>query len=546
MEAKTSITACYAVWCLIHDPSHRILIVSAGGSMAKEISSFCIQIINGMDLLGCLRGDTSRPGTRASVEAYDVHHDLKGVEKSPSIACVGITSNMQGKRADLLISDDCESSKNAYTETTREQLRQLTRDFVSICSKGRIVYLGTPQTRDSIYNTLPQRGFTVRIWPGRFPTGDQIGYYGEYLAPFISSQILKDPSLQTGGGLTGKEGQPSDPGMFDEDSLCKKELDQGKSYFTLQHMLNTQLSDADRYPLKTLNLIFHDLDPDTVPGKFLWGNDDDLVLPNAVGSILTERFLKPSYISDEMFEYTHRIISIDPAGGGKNGDATGYAVLFVCNGYIFCMEAGGLPGGIDENKMVPLVEIMQKWNIHEAVVEKNFGHGAYANVLRSLFMKMAYRAKVNDAWATGQKETRIIDTLEPVTGMHKLIFNKHMLQSDIKQTERFPTAQRPHYQLFYQFSRITRDRGCLQHEDVLDSLAQGVDYLQEKIKLNADKAIFEKKRDKLMDFMSNPNGLFSRAHAVMKQKSRAPLTNRATNRCGVQGTAALNRFKGRR
>ena len=116
MEAKTTITGCYAVWCLIHDPTTRVFILSAGSTMAKEISTWCIQIFNGMPILEILRCDKSHPGARSSVEAYDVHYELKGPDKSPSIKCMGITSNMQGTRADLLISDDIESAKNAQTE----------------------------------------------------------------------------------------------------------------------------------------------------------------------------------------------------------------------------------------------------------------------------------------------------------------------------------------------------------------------------------------------------------------------------------------------
>ena len=105
-EAKTTITGCFAVWCLIHDPSFRVLILSAGSKMAKQISTWCIQIINSMPELEILRCDKSHPGARASVEAYDVHWQLKGADKSPSIACMGITSSIQGFRADLLIADD--------------------------------------------------------------------------------------------------------------------------------------------------------------------------------------------------------------------------------------------------------------------------------------------------------------------------------------------------------------------------------------------------------------------------------------------------------
>ena len=105
-EAKTTITGCYAIWCIIQDPTLEVFIVSAGSTMAKEISTWCIQIINAMPELDCLRCDKSHHGARASVEAYDVHHGLKGANKSPSIKCMGITAAMQGSRAGLLIADD--------------------------------------------------------------------------------------------------------------------------------------------------------------------------------------------------------------------------------------------------------------------------------------------------------------------------------------------------------------------------------------------------------------------------------------------------------
>jgi len=145
-EAKTTITGIFAVWRLIQDPTTRVLIFSAGGDMAEEISNWVIQVIYGLDILECLRPDTTRQGQRASVKRFDVHYHLKGAEKSPSVACMGVTANMQGRRADILIADDIESSKNAYTENMREQLRHKMRDFPSICPKGEIIFLGTPQS----------------------------------------------------------------------------------------------------------------------------------------------------------------------------------------------------------------------------------------------------------------------------------------------------------------------------------------------------------------------------------------------------------------
>lgn len=73
--------------------------------MAKEISSWVIQIIHGLDILTCMRADRAE-GDRASIEGYDVNKILKGANKSPSVKCLGVDSNAQGSRADILIADD--------------------------------------------------------------------------------------------------------------------------------------------------------------------------------------------------------------------------------------------------------------------------------------------------------------------------------------------------------------------------------------------------------------------------------------------------------
>lgn len=198
-QAKSSIVAIFAVWCLIHDPKYRILVLSAGSDVALEIANWVIQIIMNWEILECIRPDRQH-GDRASAKAFDIHWQLKGAEKSPSVACIGITANMQGRRADLLIADDIESTKNGLTEIQRAQLQERSRDFTSICQNGRIAYLGTPQTTESIYNALPGRGYTVRIWPGRYPTPDQLSNYGDHLAPLIRRRLENDSSLQRGGG----------------------------------------------------------------------------------------------------------------------------------------------------------------------------------------------------------------------------------------------------------------------------------------------------------------------------------------------------------
>ena len=104
-EAKSTLAALYCVWLLIKHPAYRILIVSAGGKQASDMSLLITRIINQWSLLCWMRPDTTQ-GDRDSSISFDVHNALKGVEKSASVSCVGITANYTGFRADFLLADD--------------------------------------------------------------------------------------------------------------------------------------------------------------------------------------------------------------------------------------------------------------------------------------------------------------------------------------------------------------------------------------------------------------------------------------------------------
>lgn len=104
-EAKTTLAALYAVWRLIHRPSTRVLIVSAGEQNSSDTATLIVRLIMTWDILECLRPDR-QAGDRTSTQGFDVHYSLKGLDRSPSISCAGITSNLPGRRADLLIPDD--------------------------------------------------------------------------------------------------------------------------------------------------------------------------------------------------------------------------------------------------------------------------------------------------------------------------------------------------------------------------------------------------------------------------------------------------------
>jgi len=521
-QAKTTITACYAVWRLIHKPNNRVLIISAGSEMAKEISNWIIQIIMNMPELECMRPDRNN-GDRASVQAFDVHYSLKGPEKSPSVACLGITSNLQGRRADILIPDDIESQKNASTQVQREILLGLTRDFTSINSQGDIVYLGTPQSIDSVYNTLPDRGYQIRIWPGRYPTEVEETNYNGLLAPYITERMEADPSLRTGGGLTGDRGKPTDPDLLDEAFLSAKELDQGKAYFQLQHMLDTRLMDADRYPLKSRDILFtHIPDKDDAPVHLNFSRTPDMRLPTPVGFPLNEEYYQVNSTGTEFAPFTGTHMYVDPAGGGQQGDEVAYAVTRFLAGKVYLVDVGGFQGGMSQATQDAMTEIAVRYQPHQIDIERNFGNGAFSKIwLPSLMQR--HRCAIEEPWEAGAKELRIIDLIEPLTSTGRLIVDVDLLEKDWERCKKYSAEVRPTYSFFFQFSRITRDKNSLLHDDRIDAVAGSCRHWIDHLSQDADKQAARIRQDRYNQMVSDPLGY---GRAVPGYKS---FTNQSIN-----------------
>lgn len=512
-EAKSTLAALYAVWRLIQRANCRVLVVSGGEAQASEVATLIIRLITSWDILEYLRPDRQH-GDRSSVEAFDVHWALKGLDKSPSVACVGITANLQGKRADLLIADDVETTKNGLTVVQRGQLLVLTKDFSSICTHGDILYLGTPQTKDSIYNTLPARGFDVRIWPGRFPTQDEVEKYGERLAPFLSERIKANPALQTGGGLDGSKGKPADPHRYNEQDLCDKELDQGPEGFQLQYMLDTSLSDAARQQLKLIDLIVANFDHERLPEIIVYqAAPKYLVEMPANFPIPLTKLYHPVPVDCQFVKPKEPpMMYIDPAGGGA--DELGFAVSAALGPYIHVLDVGGLKGGLTQANGEKLVEIVRKYGITLIKCESNMGHGLFEINLRAVLATKREgfpedefsNVGVIGEYSTGQKERRIIDSIVSALQRHRIIIHKQVFDSDALYGQQHSAEKRTSYSMFYQMANITTDRGSLTHDDRLEAMAGAIRHWKAVLVQDEDAAAKARALAGVKEFMDNPMG----------------------------------------
>lgn len=507
-EAKSTLAAIYGVWRIVRDPKTRVLIISAGEDKASEVAAVIIKMIMHWDKLDYLRPDR-RMGDRTGADAFDVNYVLKGIDQSPSVACIGITGNLQGRRADLLIPDDIESTKNGLTVGQRQILLMLTREFTSINTHGDILYLGTPQTKDSIYNTLPSRGFEVRIWPGRFPNAEERERYGNKLAPYISEKLDQNPGLATGYGLDGSRGAPTDPDRFDDAALIEKELDQGPEGFQLQYMLDTSLADALRQQLKLSDLICADFTPDRVPEVLVHraSREYRIDLPPhfpVQGAVMYRPV--PEVQCDWVPLPKDRVMYIDPAGGG--GDEIGYAVGCAVGPYIHILDAGGIMGGLTDENGDKLVEIIRRDKVSHIKVESNMGHGLFEINLRAILAKHDDLKSVGVAgeYSTGQKERRIIDSLVSAMQRHRVVLHRQVFASDEHWNKQHTPDKRKERSLFYQIENITTDRQSLPKDDRIEALAGVVRHFKNMLAVDEDKAAEARRRAEALQHMLNPMG----------------------------------------
>ena len=468
---KSYVTAAYVCWKLWKDNELKIMIVSAGRDRSDAFAIFCRNLIRDIPFLKHLEPDKSK-GERATQNIFDV----AGVKPSgsPSVKSVGITGQLTGSRADIIIADDIEVVSNSTTHDLREKLARLVTEFDAVIKpNSKIVYLGTPQTELSLYNTLYTKGYDMRIWCARVPTEQQASNYGAKLAPIIRKFMLTMP-----------EGGSSDPLRFDDEDLAKRELSYGRSGFALQFMLDTSLSDGDKFPLKINDLVigsFHG----KLPEEIYWTNNPLNVLkgiPNV--AMAGQKYYSPEKLSDERGDPQMTILSIDPSGRGK--DETAYTVLQLLNGNIFIPKFGGLPGGYTDETLGGLANIAKAYKVNKIVVESNFGDGMFTQLLKPHVTKI-YPCEIEENHVTAQKELRIIDALEPVMNQHRLIFDQKTIQEDYDSARvSYSPDKAPQYMLFYQLSRLSKERGSLRHDDRLDSLAQGVKYFLDYLDVNQE------------------------------------------------------------
>lgn len=483
---KSYITAAFIVWLLFLNPDLKIMVVSANGDYAAEISKFIKKIIYGIDWLHHLIPKSSED----RVDLWTVASAKPS--KDPSVKSVGITGQLTGSRADIILFDDVEVPKNSQTHHARERLASLVTEASDVLKPddaSRIIYLGTPQVEDSLYIKLLDRGYKMRVYPSEIPEkpenyGGVVNSAANRLAPFVKRRIKAEWS----------PGEPIDPKRFDREELLERKIDKGIAGYALQFMLDVNPTAGDKRPLKLKNLIITDIDPDLAPVKMVWSQDRQHRIEDLrAGGMDGDFYVGPAFVSEERQKWGGTLMSIDPSG--KGSDETAYAITRYMYGMIYLVEVGGFLDGYGEDTLMTLARRAAHHKVNWWVAEENYGGGMFTNLLKPYMARewtlddgSKRRGGSHDedfnAWSRGQKEIRMLDVLEPVLANHRMVVDRRVIESDITQQ-----LDDPHYSFVWQLTRMERLKGALPHEDRLEAVAIGASYWTEKMDRDRDRAV---------------------------------------------------------
>lgn len=480
---KSWICSAFVVHQLLLDPSKNILVVSASKTRADDFSTFTLRLIHEAPFLQHLiPGDKQR----FSKISFDV--GPAPASHAPSVKSLGITSQLTGSRADIIVADDVEVPNNSATQMMRDKLGEQVKEFDAIIKpdeKSKILFLGTPQCEDTVYRSLQERGYDTKIWPAQHVTQSKNNLtYNDNISQLCVS--------------TEKENKTTEPLRFSDIDLADRKVSYGSAGFALQFMLDSKLSDVEKYPLKINDLLVMSIDDEVAPEKVVWANDPSLEWDSAVPNVgmTGDRFHRPFKVLGDHIPFTGSVLSIDPAGRGK--DETGFAVCKMLNGFLYVPAAGGLQGGYSEETLKYLCVLAKEHNVNTIIVESNFGDGMFVELIKPILTKV-HPCTIEEVRHSTQKERRIIDTLEPVMAGHKLIIDPEVIKNDFRTAQDYPNESSLKYQLIYQLSRLTRDRGAITHDDRLDALSIAIAYWTEQMAQDASQKMEDRKEDLLRE-----------------------------------------------
>jgi hypothetical protein len=213
---KSSLVGLFCAWLLGRDPDLRILVLAAEQALAIKMVRQVRGIVERHPFLAALRPEKAQEW---AADRFTV--ERPGVLRDPSVLARGVSANVTGSRADVVICDDVEVPNTCDTPEKRAELRRRLGEIDYLLVPGGLqLFVGTPHTYFTIYADAPRTeigearaflaGFTrltvpiqddrgAPAWPERFPV-EVIRELARRSGPnsFASQMLLKPVNVAEG------------------------------------------------------------------------------------------------------------------------------------------------------------------------------------------------------------------------------------------------------------------------------------------------------------------------------------------------------------
>lgn len=399
-----------------------------------------------------------------------------------SVMAIGITGTLASKRAHVVYGDDLEQPTNTLTVEARNRLHELTRQFSAWLyeTKGskntsptRILESGTYHAEDSLYlRQVFQDKAHARAYPVRYPHGNE---KIPFIAPVFAERLAKERTLA---------GTPTTPRRFGVEYVAEQE-GKSKLYFQWQYLMVPGIGEGERRPLKLGDLMVMPLHRDAVPFPVLWGENDHNG-STAIGTIQNrapdpdsrlQAIRRPAQIGASTIAYQGTRAALDIAGAGA--DRMVLCIVSMAAATFFVKHMAIMQGGLEAGNLQRIAELCREHGATELVYEKNADPtGAFGNLLtraiqeatvekgQEMLYPEGWSCQVTAKHSTGQKELRIINSIEPLLASHRIVVAPQVLEPQCH--------GHPEHEFQFQFTRITRERNSLPHDDAVDAFALGL------------------------------------------------------------------------
>ena len=371
---KSTMVGLFAAWLIYRKTDIRILVLAADITLAKKMVRNVKRIIERHPLTKNLKPN------RADQWASDRFTVKRMMElRDPTMIAKGVTSNITGSRADIVICDDVEVPNTSDSAEKRENLRERLGEIPCVLvAGGTQLYVGTPHTYHSIYADMPRTEF-----------GEE--------TPFLDGfERLSIPILDEKGEITWPE-------RYSHAAIEQMRIDTGPNKFDSQMML------------KFVNIMQGRLDPE--------------LLQIYDAAIEYDRMLGALFIGQ--MKMAGASCWWDPAFGKAGGDSSVCAVVFADEvgnyylhhlAYIRVNEADETDEATQQSRII--AQIAKEFYIPCITVETN-GIGRFLpNILRNELSKAKAPARVNETHSSRPKAVRIIEGFDALMAAKRLFVHK--------------------------------------------------------------------------------------------------------------------------